>query len=73
MELTIDYEKGYSDATQLEDTYQWIKIDLTTLVVIDKDLIFESDIPELSHLKRFNNLNVNDLHSYLNSKGWRLC
>ena len=63
------FERGWADATSLEESYQCVGIHPITLEIIDKEeLIFLGDIPDLS----YGIDNLNDVIHRFNSKGWEL-
>jgi len=72
MKLTISFNKGYADAISLEDSLQFIEIDLTTLERTESsEVLFEDDVPDLGYLKS-DYYTVDDLINTFKHKGWRL-
>ena len=66
--MTRYFAKGYSDATDIEESLQIVGVDTQTLEVCDTEgLIFRSDLPKLHLCTTFDEVVLE-----FENRGWRL-
>lgn len=71
MKKIIAFERGWRDATSIEDSYQYIEVDLDTCEISTEGLLFKDYLPNLDRLNH-EQFNVNDLINLFHQTGWIL-
>lgn len=74
-DVTIQFERGYLDATNERDQYFWLQFDVFGFCLTpDSDTPYNEDMPDLSGIDR--NVHIfnlcDQLQQAFEAKGWRV-